>query len=218
MDVIDISKMTKAEQDEKRSDHIGDTLRDQTVEYSKMFKTSWLKLGQNLYSIHRDKLFHGWGFNKFDDYAENEVGIKKSICMKILKAYLFAEEDEPQYLKDDFSFDNEAPNVPDYEALDFLRRTKTKKGVTKDDYAKVRELVFQKGKGAGAARKELTAMMREREEVDSDEARDQRSEKSIKKVLNALDSFSKDMESLKVIPQDIIEKAEELMNRLKVHI
>jgi hypothetical protein len=41
----------------KKPDITSDLLREQIREHSKSFKTSWVNLGQALYSVWRDKLF-----------------------------------------------------------------------------------------------------------------------------------------------------------------
>ncbi|MCC6758461.1 MAG: hypothetical protein IT395_02385, partial [Candidatus Omnitrophica bacterium] len=35
-----------------------DLIRDKLIQFSKDFKTSWVNLGQNLYPVYKDKLFH----------------------------------------------------------------------------------------------------------------------------------------------------------------
>jgi len=124
---------------------IDDTFRSQLLVYSKDFKTSWVKLGQILYSVWRDKTYHSWGFDKFEEYAKKELGLSKSLATKLLKTYLFLEEDEPEYLGDKFSEENEAVNVPGYEEMNFLRLAKNKKEVLKDDYRKFRKDIFEIG-------------------------------------------------------------------------
>ncbi|MCK5082429.1 MAG: hypothetical protein KAR31_05940, partial [Candidatus Omnitrophica bacterium] len=63
--------------------------------------------------------------------------------------------------------------------------------------------------------KDLVAMMKERKPIDPEEERDKRNEASIRKLYNALDSFKKDMEVLKLIPDNIINEANDLMSKLE---
>ena len=46
-----------------------DDLRAHIAQHAKDFKLSWVQLGQGLYSVWRDKLYHSWGFEKFEDYV-----------------------------------------------------------------------------------------------------------------------------------------------------
>jgi hypothetical protein len=50
-------------------------------------------LGQNLYTAWRDKLYYTWGFEKFEDYTQEELGFKKQLAIKLLKTYFFLEQE-----------------------------------------------------------------------------------------------------------------------------
>ncbi len=64
-------------------------------------------------------------------------------------------------------------------------------------------------------RKDLTAIIKERKKVDPEQAREARHEQSVRRLVAALRSFKKDMETLKLAEPDIIEEAEELLKRLE---
>lgn len=217
MSVVDLS-ISKKKELAGKTDMIGNTIRRETQQFAKDFKTSWLGLGRHLYAIHEDKLYYGWGFTKFEDYTEQELGIKKSLCLKFLKAYIFLEEDEPSYLADNFAEMREPARVPGYDQLDVLRMAKSKGEILKKDYQKLRSDIFEHGKDAAEVRKELTTMIKERKQVDPEEERDQRSAAAIKKLLSSLKSFQKDMEVLQLLPADIVEEAQGLMEKLEKEI
>lgn len=195
--------------------YIDDTLRAEIIALSKDFKRAWVSLGRHLYAVYQDKLYRNWGFEKFENYIEGEVGLKKSLATKLLRSYLFLEQDEPQYLDAEFTNEREATKVPGYEEINFLRLAKYKKDVKKDDYAKIRRDVFEKGKDVTTMRKDLTALMKERKQVDPDEERDERLQSSIRKMVHSLKTFQKDMEALQLIPADILEDATALLVRLE---
>lgn len=192
-----------------------EALRQEILIHAKDFKTSWIALGQALYQVWRDKLFHGWGFEEFEHYIVQELGIRKQTAMKLVKTYFFVEQEEPTYLQEEYRDSREATVVPSHEALDVLRKAKQKKEITRDDYAKLRKNVFEKGKHEGLVRKELTALIKERKEVDPDEEREKRNEASVKRVLTALRAFKKDMETLKLVPQEIVNEAEFLIKKIE---
>lgn len=214
VDVVELS-ISKKKELENKTDFVGDKIRSEILDYTKDFKRSWLNLGRHLYAVWQDKIFYNWGYNKFEEYTEKELGLKRSICLKLCKAYLFLEENEPTYLAENFTAEREAVKVPSMEAIDVLRLAKTKKELTKDDYRKIKSDIFEKGKDASEVRKDLTALIRERKEVDTDEERDRRSIASIRKLFYALNSFKKDMETLKLISPDILERAKKLMQELE---
>jgi hypothetical protein len=205
MTVVDLS-ISKKEEMANYSDLLGDRIRDEAKQFVKDFKISWLNLGRHLYSIHTDKKYYGWGYNKFEEYTEKELGLKKSVCLKLLKAYLFLEEDEPAYLSEQFTDGREPSKVPTCEQIDVLRLAKSKKEILREDYQQLRSAVFEHGKDAAEVRKDLTMLMKERKNVDPEEERDRRSEAAIRKVLASLKVFQKDMDALKLVDAELIEE------------
>jgi hypothetical protein len=190
-------------------------LRANIAGHAKDFKLSWVQLGQGLYSVWRDKLYHSWEFEKFEDYVVRELGLKKPLALKLVKTYFFVEQDEPVYLKKEFSEVRETAAIPSYEGLDVLRLARNRKELTREDYTKLRKDIFEKGKEASVVRKELTAMIKERKQVNPEEAREARHDQSVRRLVAALRSFRKDMETLKLAEPDILEEAEELLKRLE---
>lgn len=192
-----------------------ENLRAHIARHAKDFKLSWVQLGQGLYSVWRDNLYRSWGFEKFEDYCVRELGLKKPLALKLVKTYFFVEQDEPVYLKKEFSEDRETAVIPGYESLNVLRLARAHKGLTREDYTKLRKDVFEKGKEASLVRKDLTAIIKERKKIDPEQARESRHEQSVRRLVAALRSFKKDMETLKLAEPDIIEEAEELLKRLE---
>ena len=192
-----------------------ENLRAHIAQHAKDFKLSWVQLGQGLYSVWRDKLYQSWEFEKFEDYVVRELGLKKPLALKLVKTYFFVEQDEPVYLKKEFAESRETAVIPGYESLDVLRSARARKELTREDYTKLRKDIFEKGKEASLVRKDLTAIIKERKKIDPEQAREARHEQSVRRLVAALRSFKKDMETLKLAEPDIIEEAEELLKRLE---
>jgi hypothetical protein len=200
---------------EKKTDMNMEVFRKELTEYAKDFKVSWVHLGQGLYGVWRDKLFHAWGYEKFEDYAVRELGLKKPLALKLVKTYFFVEQEEPVYLRKEFSEAREASVVPSMESLDVLRLARLRKELNREDYGKLRKDIFEKGKDAALVKKDLTAMIKERKHINPDEERENRHQASVKRFLNALKLFKKDMDALKLIEPGIVDEAEELLKRLE---
>lgn len=214
MSVVDLS-ISRKEEAEIKLETVSSRIRGEILDYTKNFKIAWLNLGRHLYAVYQDKMYFEWGYQKFEEYTEKELGLKKSICLKLLKAYLFIETDEPVYLEKDFAQNREPFKVPGYEEVDVLRLARGKKELLAQDYAKLRGDIFERGLSAAAARKDLTALMKERKPVDPEEEREQRSAQAIKKFITAVETFKKDMETLKLIPGDLIEEVKVLKRKLE---
>ncbi len=208
----------KQKQKKLKSSITADLIRDQLIEYAKDFKTSWLLLGQNLYPVYKDKLFTAWGFEKFEHYTQGELGVNKETATKLLKTYFFVEQDEPQYLKKEFRDQRDPAQVPGADALNVLRLARARKELNKNDYAQLKEAVFEKGQDASVVRKDLVSLMKERKKVDPDEEREKRNTAAVKKLLSALRSFQKDMEALKLAPAALVTEANQLMKKLEEEV
>lgn len=198
-----------------KMDIVTDNIREKILDQAKFFKTSWIELGRSLFAAWQDKMYKGWGYQRFEDYIKKEVGLNKELSMRLLKTYYFIEQEEPQYLKENFAESREAPTVPGYEAINVLRLAKQKKEVTKEDYASLRKSVFDKGHDAAAVRQDLTAIIKERKEVDPEEEREERSQQAVRKLILSLKLFEKDMHTLKLVPEDVREDAKGLLERLE---
>lgn len=199
--------------------HVTDQiLRQQIQNHAKDFKSSWVKLGQALYTVYNDKIYKLWGYEKFEYYVEKEIGIKKQVAMRLLKTYYFLEQEEPAYLKSDYVENSEAVMVPSCETINVLRLAKRNKELPRDEYEKLKTKVFEEGKDAPTIRKDLTALMKQRKELDPDEERENRSVLSVRRFLNAFRSFRKDMEVLKLLPSEMIEELEIFMRKLEVEV
>jgi len=196
----------------------GDSFRRHVLETAKGFKTSWVELGRALYSVYKDKMYKEWGYQTFEGYVVKEVGIRKQTSLKLLRSYYFLEKDEPGYLKEQYAGSENVAALPSYESIDVLRRAKGNKEVDKHDYVQLRKNIFEKGKDVSEVRKDLTALMRQRKEVEPEEAWAQKKEKSVKRLLTTLRSLKREVEDLKIVPAAVITDLAKLIERLDAQL
>ncbi len=194
------------------------SLRRQILESAKNFKTSWIELGRALYAVWKDKLFKQWGFISFETYTAKEIGIRKQTAMKLLRSYYFLEKEEPAYLSPDYVRSVEPAGVPSYESVDVLRLAKNKKGLDAEDYQNLKKDVFEKGKDYRQVRRDLTALIRERQELQPEEAYHKRKVITVKRFLSTLKALKKEIEISKLLPAPIIKDAEKLIAKLESEI
>jgi len=202
----------------KKSHPSADLLREEILEHSKHFKTSWIQLGQALYSVWKGKLFYLWGYEKFEYYTREEVGLQKDLAVKLLKVYFFLEEQEPEYLQKDFQRERRPRQVPSYEDLNLLRLAKQNKELNLQDYLKFKRDIFEEGKAAALVKKDLTQLIRERTEVDSNDERQRRHRLSFQRLISAMKSFQKDMEALKLVSPVLLKEIEALKRKLVAEV
>ena len=197
----------------------GNSLRYKVLQNVVNFKTSWIELGQSLYSVWKDKLYRDWGYLTFEAYASKEIGVRKDTAMKLLKSYYFLEKEEPQYLQKKEAADpSEAASMPSYESVNLLRLAKNKKEIDESDYESLKKNVFERGRDVRDIRKDLTAMIRQREETDPQEARKIRKDTAVKRVVATLNALKNDIEISKLLPAGTIKDIKDLIAKLEAEI
>ncbi len=65
------------------------SLRYNVLEAARNFKSSWIALGQILYTVYKDKHFRSWGYMSFETYVKTELGLQKQTASKLLHSYYF---------------------------------------------------------------------------------------------------------------------------------
>ena len=204
--------------EEKMQGLDANSLRYQILESAKNFKTSWMELGRALYTVHKDKLYKEWGYQSFDTYASREIGIRKQTALKLLRSYYFLEKEEPVYLKEDYAASAKPVNLPSYEAIDLLRLAKNKKNLDAEDYAHLKKEIFQEGRDHREIRKDLSALMRQREELQPEEAYQKKKRAMVKRFLGTLKALHREMESAKIVPAALIKETAQLIKKLEGEI
>ena len=212
-------KTKSIENIERRMDGIDSkSLRYQVLQNVKDFKTSWIGLGQTLYTVWKDKLYKEWGYVQFDTYTSKEIGIRRATAMKLLKSYYFLEKEEPRYLRKDLSEDIAVAKVPSYETVDALRLASKRKDIDKSDYVRIKKNVFESGKDVRDVRATLTQLIREREELEPDQARAKKRIAVIKRLISLLKSVRQEIKITKILPVEIIKDADRLIAKLEKEI
>jgi len=194
------------------------SLRYHILESAKNFKTSWMELGRALYTVYQDRLYKEWGYNSFDTYVAGEIGIRKQTALKLLRSYYFLEKEEPAYLKEDYTASALARTIPSYEAIDFLRLARNKKSLDEEDYSRLKKEIFQGGKDYREIRRDLTALIRERQELESEEAYQKKKLATIKRFLGTLKSLHREMENTKIISPTLVKEIAGLIKKLEGEI
>lgn len=194
------------------------TIRRRILESAKSFKTSWIELGQSLYAAWKDKHYRDWGYLTFDAYTSKEVGIRKATALKLLKSYYFLEKEEPSYLARDYSQPEDAARIPTLESVNVLRSAKNRAELDSGDYARIKREVLDMGKDASAVKKDLTSLMRQRQELEPEEARRQRRAAVLKRLVTSMKTLKSEIESQKMLPAGFLKEISNLINRLELEM
>ena len=213
MNVTSAKSLDNIEQKMKDMDE--KSMRYHVLECAKGFKTSWINLGRALYTVWKDKVYKTWGYSTFDTYTAKEIGIRKNTALKLLRSYYFLEKEEPRYLKEEYAESADASQVPSFESIDVLRQAKNKKGLDEEDYQSLKNDIFEKGKDYREVKKDLTSLIRQREELEPEEARERRKTATVKRLLTTLKNLKKEAEMLKLLPAPVIKEAAHLIKEIE---
>lgn len=195
-----------------------DSFRQHVLKSARDFKTSWIELGRALYTVWKDKLYKEWDYSTIDTYAAKEIGIRKQTAMKLLRSYCFLEKEEPQYLKSDYANSQDAALVPGYESVDLLRQAKNKKDLDSQDYAGLKKAIFEKGKDVQEVKKDLTNLIRQRRELEPEEARQEKRLSVLKRFLGSLKAVTRELETAKLGSSALIKEADNLIKKIEAEI
>jgi hypothetical protein len=190
-------------------------IRAQVLVACKKFKVSWVELGQLLHAVEEDKLYHAWGYEKLEDYTVKELGFDKKTAIKLLKSYLYLINEGAEYLREDFAESRDTELIPSVEEINFLRLAMGKKELLPADHAYLKNQVFVKGKVGDELKRDLVSLMRQRKPVDTVAEQEKRKNSLINGLIQSLTKFHAEMLSSKLIAYDLIQDAEDLLNRLK---
>ncbi|MBN1405144.1 MAG: hypothetical protein JW946_01340, partial [Candidatus Omnitrophica bacterium] len=194
-----------------------DSLRHHILEAAKNFKISWIELGRALYSVWKDKSYKEWGYSTFEIYTAKEIGIKQQTAMKLLKSYYFLEKEEPAYLKKEDAQSSGVASLPNYESVNVLRLAKSKK-IDTHDYENLKKGVFEKGKDVREVKKDLTAILRQREELEPEEAREKKRVSSIRRLVATLKTLKEEAQVSKLLSAPLIKETASLIKKLEEEI
>jgi hypothetical protein len=195
-----------------------ESTRGRILENAKGFKTSWISLGQALYTVWKDKLYKEWGYESFETYTAKEIGIRKQTAIKLLRSYSFLEKEGPLYLKKDYNVGTDTATVPTYESVNVLRLASNKKDLSRQDYSTIKKGVLEMGKDALSAKRDITSFMRQREELEPEEAWQKRKITLVKRFLSTLKSLIQEAKSSNMISAQSLKDTDKLVTRLETEI
>ena len=195
------------------------TLREQTLEAARQHKASWIRLGQFLYTIHKEKYFKDWGFLSFEAYCMKEVGIKQTTASKLLKSYMFLEKEEPRLATQEYTEQESPKTVPSYESVNLLRLAKENNKLNPQDFSDLRKSVIEQGREPKEVKAQFKRMVETSRPVasgdDPEEQHNARRNSSIKRLMTILLNSKREFEKEDLVPDYVLNQMVELISKLE---
>ncbi len=193
-----------------------DNLRNKVLDIAKKHKSSWIELGQCLYSVHKDKLFKSWGFMTFEAYCLKDLGLKQPTAAKLLKSYYFLEKEEPAMISAQKNEDAPAATVPHYESVNLLRLAKENEKIPAPELQKIRNAVLVAAKEPKEVRAQVKKIIDDFNRPDDPaEAKRMKRNSAIKRVVSVLQMAKKELEQERLLPEYLVKQMGELLEKLK---
>jgi len=192
-----------------------DALREQVLQAARHFKTSWVELGQFLFSIYKDKLFKSWGYITFETYCNKELSLKLTTASKLIKSYEFLEREEPRFADVSKIEETKPEQLPHYDSVNLLRLAKQSEKFTPEDLGELQESVLKKAREPQAVRAQMKRIMDEKLASEGPQAmREQRRLTLLKRLSSSLDSARRELASDNLAPAHLLKQIDELRDKL----
>ena len=201
--------------EEKMGEIDEESLRYQTLQSARRFKTSWIELGQYLQTVWKDKHFKSWGYTSFEIYCNKEIAIKQSTALKLLRSYYFLEREEPSFLKTKLADSDNVVKLPSCDSVDILRLAKEKKGLNEKDYKTLRYRVIDEAEEPKEVRSELRSILESYPEAGSEDDKRKKQQVTIKRFLGTLKNLRKEMEHTGVISKKLAMEIDQLIVKVE---
>ena len=190
-----------------------DSLRFRVLDAAKSFKSSWIELGQFLFTVYKDKLYRDWGYQTFEAYCGKEIGIRQNTAVKLLKSYSFLEKEEPEYVKPEAMSERKPDRIPSFEAVNSLRLAHENERVSEDQYEDLRQDILEEAKEDSEIKKKIKYILKSGGKTPQASAADEKGA-SLKKLTLYLKNYKNDVSVLE-IPPKILRKLDELLEILE---
>ncbi len=191
-----------------------ESLRYQTLQSARRFKTTWIELGQYLQTVWRDKHYKSWGYTSFESYCSKEIAIKHSTALKLLRSYYFLEREEPSFLKARLSETEKVVKLPSCDSVDILRLAKDKKGLNEKDYKTLRYKVLDEGEDPKEVRSELKSILESYPGDPSEDEKRKKQQVTIKRLLGTLKNLKTEIELSGILSQKLAREIDQLIAKI----
>ncbi len=182
------------------------SFRYKVLDSAKGFKSSWVELGQYLFTVYKDKLYKEWGYLTFEAYSSKEIGIRQPTALKLLRSYSFLEKEEPAYLKN-------PTQIPSYEAVNALRLAKQSERIPEDDYDALREEVLDNAREENEVKKKIRYILKANPKPLSSEEKEDKKDASLRRILSSLRNAKSELEALS-FPNKILKNIDQAIDLL----
>ncbi|HPN82661.1 MAG TPA: hypothetical protein PLM00_04675 [Spirochaetota bacterium] len=142
---------TQVEADlERKIASTGDDVRRTVLERARVFKSSWVDLGEILSLLARNQQYKAWGYKSLTEYCQKELHIREATVHKLVGNFNFLSSHEPKLLEQD-----NIVRLPDPESLRVLARAKEDKTLDDEAWSRLKEGAINHGYTAATLHRKI---------------------------------------------------------------
>jgi len=198
-------------------DIVQDNLRNQVIATVRRFRGNWVDLSKCLALVESEQSYRSWGYGSFSGYCTGELKLKKLTVEKLLRSYRFLAREETSYLKDVLDPAERTSSVADLESVNVLRKARSSKRISEDDYRRIRSAVLDDGaspREVGSQYRSLLEAARQ-EPADSREAWERRRKDTVRRTLVSLRRIKENLISDRYLSAEIAEDVKTLILKIE---
>jgi hypothetical protein len=190
--------------------HAHDPERAELIARVRRFKASWFELGESLTEVKRAEGFKKWGYSSFEDYCQKELHLKRDTADKLTGSFAFLRKSAPDVLRRD---GRDGP-IPNFHAVDFLRRAEEEAEVPAETLTELRRHVLDEG----AALPKVTRLFKEAIFPVDAEAQAEKRLTNLTSTIGRLIELLAHARADKLVPEPLCAEIEEPLARLAEHL
>lgn len=189
------------------------SFRHAVITSSKRFKSTWVELGKLLVQVRDEGSSEGWGYPSFETYCFKELHLRKATVLKLTRSFSFLSKREPEMVRDQ---EVATERAPAFEVVEVLAAAEERGQLSDNDYASIRETIWNPEKPPHELRRELG------ERFPSPEPEAPPDAVQLRRLAAFAKKLAAELKGTRKVPRDIAERAatlaedvEELAARMK---
>jgi len=191
------------------------SMRYQALFAVRKFRTSWLELGRHLTEIAYGGDYKQWGFEDFETYVAQELGLKKPTVRKLMVSYQYMQKHANQIVADTDAAGEEQPppHMPDYKTVEVLNNLRARVDVDQQEKDRFHNQAFDASINEDELRKEMRVRMATVDGNGIDSADVVATE--LKSVKRAAQALRRKISECRLVPEGMRERLERLLAEIE---
>jgi hypothetical protein len=188
-------------------------VRQDAMKALRRHKSGWFGLGKALVAIQAKEQWKDWGYEKFWDYAKEELGLSIMTAKDMMMAYEYIKNAEPSTLN--IIESNEDAYVPDYHTLASLSKASGARTLSDEKEDEIRDTIFNASEDTAVkANREAKDLLANSSKKDGEEIMDdiKKQTASVKKRMKKLNN---DIHRVSSFDNDVQEESDKLHDMIQ---